>query len=399
MIKIAINANSTNPPLTGIGHLTANIAKILQDDPTVKLSLFKNGAWSPRLEETLTAVENSHLKRNFLSNLFYKIKAQSPQAARMIGRLIPFKQALIRKLLDKSFRAGLRSGHADVYVEPNFLPLSYDIPTVIFVHDISYIRHPETQPEDRNRDMRKYLPEALEKAAAIITMSHFTTQELISHFKISDKNIFVACSGADPAFKPRGVAEVAGTLDKFQLKFRKFILAVGTLEPRKNLRRAIAAYQTLPQHLREQFPLVVCGAKGWVNSGIDAAANQLIADGQLRILNYVKQSELNELFSAARCSCYVSIYEGFGTPILESMQSGTPVITSNISSMPEVAGKAGMKVDPYNIEDIKNAMQHLLENEDAWNKQIELGLEEAKRYNWNKCVEVVKEACHFAAGK
>ena len=385
MLKIAFNAHCVSHPVSGIGNVALNIIKILEKDKDVDLRIFYQGKWTNSLEST------SSITNTPIAKLMYFLRENKPSLLKNIKKIAPYRSHFA-KIVEKEIYSPFKDGwQPNIFIEPNYFGYDYSNPTVVIAHDLSHIRCPETHPQDRIDLMNHHFPKAIEKSAAIIAISQFTKNEILENFDISAEKIFLGCNGADENFKCRNATEVAATLEKFNLSYRKFFLSVGTLEPRKNLHRVIAAYQTLPDNIRNEFPLIICGAKGWGETILEANIKQLIDSNQLRILNYVSQTDLYNLFSSARSVCYVSIYEGFGLPVLEAMQSGTPIITSNISSMPEVVGKAGLKVNPYEITEIAEALQNIAVNDKLFQEQIVLGLSESKRYSWQKCANIIKE--------
>jgi alpha-1,3-rhamnosyl/mannosyltransferase len=164
------------------------------------------------------------------------------------------------------------------------------------------------------------------------------------------------------------------------------MLSVGTLEPRKNLARCIAAFASLPQALRAACPLVIAGGAGW-GEALPPSAQSLVAAGELRLTGYVDASVLPYLYGGARLLAYPSIYEGFGLPPLEAMACGVPVIASNLSSLPEVVGDAGLLVDPADERAIAEAMRTLLEDPERASALARAGLERARGFSWRRCAE------------
>jgi alpha-1,3-rhamnosyl/mannosyltransferase len=164
-------------------------------------------------------------------------------------------------------------------------------------------------------------------------------------------------------------------------------LAVGTLEPRKNLLQAIDAYAGLPEAIRKSTPLVIAGMKGWLAEELQTRIRTYEERGEVRWLGYVSAEILPMLYAGARMLVYPSLYEGFGLPVLEAMASGIPVIASNQASLPEVAGEAGIMVDPRDCEALRDAMLRLIEDEQEVRCRIDLGFAQAARFTWRSCAE------------
>ena len=178
-----------------------------------------------------------------------------------------------------------------------------------------------------------------------------------------------------------------------------YLLAIGTLEPRKNLISALKAYSLLSDNLRDRYPLVIGGMRGWLTDDLDRAIDPMIRKGQVRLLGFVPDSDLNALYSGARAFIYPSLYEGFGLPPLEAMASGTPVITSNRASLPEVVGDAGIQVEPLDIDQLSQAMQLLLEDDNLHRVLQQRGLERASRFTWEDTALKTYEVFRSVAGQ
>jgi alpha-1,3-rhamnosyl/mannosyltransferase len=164
-------------------------------------------------------------------------------------------------------------------------------------------------------------------------------------------------------------------------------LAVSTLEPRKNLPRLLMAYARLPEALRARHPLALVGAKGWLNAELEQHLAPLERTGQLRRLGYVSQEDLPALYAGAHAFAYPSLYEGFGLPLLEAMASGAPALSSRCSSLPEVAGAAALLIDPEDLDALTAGLERLLDDA-PWRVQARArGLEQARRFSWERCVE------------
>lgn len=273
------------------------------------------------------------------------------------------------------------------YHEPNMIPRPYDGVCVTTFHDLTWHRHPEAMPDERRRWIDRHLARSLAQADRIITDTAFVRDEVAGVLGVDPQRIDVVPLGVSPAYRPRAGEELAPLLARRDLGVRGYLLAVGTVEPRKNLRRLLRAYTRLPQALTGRFPLVVTGASGWDNEGELADLSALERAGRIRYLGYTSADELAALYAGARGFVFPSLYEGFGLPVLEAMASGTPVVCSSSPSLAEVLGGHGHRVDPLDEADIAAGLRAVLEDDAGNRRFVEAGLEHAAGFIWRRCAE------------
>ena len=376
-VSLVIGTRSLVQPLTGIGHYTYNLSRALRHFSEFEISYFNGYTWTKRVE----VAQKSH----------------STQLKSLVKKCVPNAYGLLRHLQQKNFNR--QPEKFNLYHEPSFLPFKNNGPTVITVHDLSYLKHPESHPAERVRELNKRLPKAIADAACIITDSNFTKNELLATFNIDSNKVKAIHLGKSDDFYPRSAIETAEKIKQYGLNNQRYVLSVGTLEPRKNLEKLIHAYQKLPQTMAEQFPLVVVGASGWKEGGIRNALNKLAAQHKARLLGYVPTEDLPFLYTGASVFAYPSIYEGFGLPVLEAMACGTPVIASNSTSVPEVLGDAGVMIDVNNIDVLAEKIQMLCEDEVARKKLSDIGLIQSAKFNWDNCAKQTVDAYHYALAR
>lgn len=375
-IKLAVNATSLLSPFTGIGQYTRQLFMEIERQPQIELFYFYGAAWGDKLRDSaFPGIAN--------------IK-------RFIKKLVPSPYAVSRMFQQMRFNAGNRRLRPDLYHEPGFLPFHFDGPCVITVHDLSHIRYPETHPVDRVKIMNELLPDAIRNSARILVDSEFVKQEIISTFGSRPDKIHAVPLGVSGRYRPMAPAETLPCTQRYGLVYSQYLLAASTLEPRKNLVQALEAFKTLPEKVRETHPLVIAGMKGWLTDSLESKMAELERKGQVRLLGYVPNELMPQLYAGATMLLYPSIYEGFGLPPLEAMASGVPVITSNQSSIPEVVGEVGIMVDPYDVQAMTEAITRLIDNPDEKARRSLEGVERARSFTWEKCakqtLEVYKKA-------
>ena len=383
-LKLAVNAGALLAPSTGVGQYVQHLMREVVRYDDIEARFFYAKAWS----ETVGAPPNAVWRgaRRLRSGL---------------GRVLPSTYLLSRWYQELNFWYGTRRAAFDLYHEPNFIPFRFKGPTVVTVHDLSFMAHPDSHPQERISALSKYVPWAVNKAEHVIVDSEFIRRDVISAFGISDAKVSAVHLGVSDYFFPRDAVDCVPWLSTQKLSYRGYVLAVGTIEPRKNLIRLIQAYAALPQKLRDRFPLVIAGMKGWRDADINARLRGVRGQLDVRVLGYVESAMLPILYAGARVLAYPSIYEGFGLPPLEAMASKTPVIAANTSSIPEVVGTAAILVDPYDTAAISEQLRRVLEDDDAAKNLAEAGFERAKRFTWTSCaaktVEIYKRCVEVPA--
>jgi len=351
-MKVAVNTIPLLKPATGVGWYIYNLCnKFLRISP-YEFSFYYG--WFSRRVYTPSFKSSS-------ANLFLK----------------PFKALLRRALYYTSFF----SNRFDLYFEPNFIPLSFKARrTVVTVHDFSFIRYPHWHPEERIAYFNNHFFKNIYRADAIITPSKFIAEEVkqfIPDFAGKVKPIHLACDTS--VFN----TQAALGFEKFFSSFpEKYILFVGTIEPRKNLSTLLKAYSLLPDYLRKEYPIVIAGAGGWKNSSIKEQLKAFIEKGEVVHLGYVPIKLLAALYAKAYCLVYPSFYEGFGLPPLEAMSCGCPVIVSNVASLPEVCGDAALYINPAQAEDLVSTLFKLLSSVELRDSLVSKALLRASAFSW-----------------
>jgi len=278
----------------------------------------------------------------------------------------------------------LQRDHVDVAHFQYFAPPIAVCPNVLTIHDLSFERHPELFSMGMAWTMRLLLPYQVRRAAHIITVSHATRDDLVDLYDVAPERISVIHNGVAEAWRPMtDQTALRRGLARFRLK-RPFILSVGNLGARKNQLALVRTFGRLIKARRIECDLVLAGKPTESADGILAEIKRAGLDARVHVTGFVSQEELLCLYNAASFSAYLSLYEGFGLPILESMACGLPVLTSAISCMPEVAGDAALLVDPRDDEAIYSAMLRMTEDKALRESLRQKGLQRAQAFSWGE---------------
>jgi glycosyltransferase involved in cell wall biosynthesis len=276
-------------------------------------------------------------------------------------------------------------------------PLLTPARIVVTVYDLSYEHYPAFFATGVAAAFRQFVPRTVRRAAVVLTLSEFSRQEIVRCYDVPPEKVVVTLCAADPMFRPlKDEARLAAVRARYGTGDR-FILCVGDLQPRKNLKRLIAAYVRLRQADAMRPKLVVVGRKVWLYDDIFAAARASGYADELIFTGYVPDEDLVMLYNAADVFVYPSLYEGFGLPPLEAMTCGTPVITSNTSSLPEVVGDAALTVDPVDVEALARAMATVLADTDLRARLSACGRQRAAAFSWEAAARTILRAYHMVA--
>ncbi|WP_035215154.1 glycosyltransferase family 4 protein [Desulfobulbus elongatus] len=363
-LRIGINATALLSPRTGIGQYIYHLGRQLLESDEVEPHFFYANYW----RRTLRSEAVPH---------FSAIKDY-------IMRFVPQPYVVFRFLMQMRFTAGLRHHPVELYHEPNYFAFKFPGPSVVTVHDASWVRHPETHPSERLAAISRYLQRSLDGASAILTDSEFVKNEIIELFGVPPEKIFPVLLGVSPDFYPRQPKECRDFFAEQELTFGNYVLSVSTLEPRKNISRLIDAYSLLPPELQRHFPLVLVGMRGWLTSGLEARMKPLVERGVVKPLGYVHDVAMPLIYSGAAAFVFPSLYEGFGLPVLEAMACGVPVISSSTSSLPEVVGDAGILVDPLDVEAMSASLHRILEDRVVAAELSGRGIQRAAGFSWER---------------
>lgn len=274
------------------------------------------------------------------------------------------------------------TGPVDLFHSPNFiLPPVRRAKTLLTVHDLSFIRHPQGAVAKLRRWLKRVVPRSIARADHILADSHSTKDDLMDIFRVDAARITVVGAGVEARFQPiNDAAQREAVRQRYRLP-TPFILGLGTLEPRKNFTGLIDAFNQSP--VRESHHLVIAGGKGWLYDDVFAAAESSPVTERIHLIGFVADDDLPTLYSLADLFAYPSHYEGFGIPVIEAMACGTPVVCADNSSLPEVAGSAALQVTATDTPALAEALACLVRDQSLREETIAQGFEQARRFTWS----------------
>ena len=341
-MNVVINGLAALKPRTGVGHYVAHLTDALRREfPADEFRLYPD----PRLSKWLATAPSRGGIPAGMPGRGAGVKSRLKSAARRVAGL----------------HFALAARGAGVYHEPNFLPFPSRLPTVVTVHDLSVIRHPEWHPADRVGLHRAKFSHAVRAARAVIVVSESVREELLEFAPLDPARVITVHNGLDPSMRPPSEADTARVRATHHLPGRYF-LAVGTVEPRKNLLVAMRAFAALPESARRDCPLILAGPWGWRADREREEFERLAAPAGARHLGYVPAADLPALLANAQALVYPSFYEGFGLPPVEMLAlRGRVLASSGCRAVAEVCGEFAEKLDANDVEAWRDAFLRLVE--------------------------------------
>jgi glycosyltransferase involved in cell wall biosynthesis len=271
-----------------------------------------------------------------------------------------------------------------IWIQPyGFCSLSSSIPQILVVHDLAFQAFPESVSWQHRWFYKIFTPRFLKKANSIITVSTFSKNSIETYYPFTKNRIQIIPGAARSDFQPINW-ELKSPIKKEFTNGNEYFICVGSIHPRKNMMNLLKAFSLFKKWNKSNMKLVFTGRMGWKFADFEEKLKTYKYRDDIVLTGFLEEEKLHQLTAAAYASLYMSKYEGFGLPIVEAMQSGVPVITSNLSSMPEVGGDAVLYADPQIPKTIAEQMQMLYKDEKLRELQIEKGLERAKMYNWDR---------------
>lgn len=375
-MRVLINGLSAVGVRTGIGHYTNEMVRELRHfagDDAVHVC---QPDWVEHAKGWL-----SRLRRGV-----EKTRATDPSSGRSSWRhaLVDRVRRMGLSLYRWRFRRMSRRGGYDLYHEPSFLPVECDLPTIVTVHDLSVLLHPEWHPADRVAEHQREFERGVGRAMHVLAISDSARQEIIRTLGLPADRVTRTYMGVRPGLRPIPEVEVRQQLRELGLP-PSYLLHVGTIEPRKNMLMLLRAYCALPAAVREHFPLVLVGGWGWNSNDVRAYLHDEARHQGVHCLGYLPEEHLPCLYNGARALVFPSFYEGFGLPPVEMLACGGAVLASTAGAVAETAGRRACLIDPDDLDGWNQAMARVCLDDDWWHHLRQGAVEAARPFTWQRC--------------
>jgi glycosyltransferase involved in cell wall biosynthesis len=377
-VRIVFDSRCFFEPKTGVGHYAHNLLKTLLDldrenDYTLFYGLTARSSRKPLPEFTRKGVTNILVR---WPGRFFDIFVDK------------FPNVPVDRLV----------GEYDVFHCPNFVPPPLKGNVVITVHDMVYKVYPGFFPETIRRSLTRHLARAAGNARRVIADSASTKQDIIKFLEVDPDKISVIYPAAASYFKPIKDRRLIDAAKRRYGIDGDYIGFFATLEPRKNAISLIRAYSRLKREGQTKHKLVLAGSTGWDSDDVFKLISKLGLESDVIGTDYVPDEDLPLLMNGAEVVVYPSLYEGFGMPPLEAMACGTPVVTSNTSSLPEVVGDAGIMINPEDVEGLADGIESVLGNPKLQEEMRQKGLAQAKKFSWEQAARETLQVYKDIAG-
>jgi glycosyltransferase involved in cell wall biosynthesis len=352
--------------------------------------------------ETFKRITNSHPEHEFIF-LFDRPYSDEFIFSENITPVIigpPARHPFLWYLwFENSVPSVLKKFKADLFISPDgYLSLKTHVPSLAVIHDINFHHRPEDLPPVTRMFYRHYFPLYAKKADLIVTVSEYSRQDICSSYSVPADKVNVVYNGANPDFRPLSPDEIIKVRNAFTRGMPYFVF-VGNMHPRKNVPRLLQAYDLFREEYHDVFRLVIVGEKMFMTSEIGKILKHMKHADEVVFTGRLESESLCKVMGGATALTFFPLFEGFGIPVIEAMYCNIPVLASNVTSLPEVAGNAAIYADPYNVSAMASQMLALVSDNNLQQDLIEKGRERRLRFNWDLTAEQVWKCAEKMAEK
>ena len=298
-----------------------------------------------------------------------------------------------------SVPAALQKYEADIFISPDgYLSLKTSVPSLAVIHDINFHHRPEDLPYLTRIFYRNFFSLYAKKSEIIVTVSEYSKQDICKSYDIPPQKIHVVSNGANPLFRPLSRDEILKVRDTYTGGNPYFVF-IGNLHPRKNVPRLLQAYDLFREKVTRDYRMVIVGEKMFMTAEIERVLRQMKNAREIVFTGWLDPKSLFSVTGGATALTFVPLFEGFGIPIIEAMYCDTPVLASNVTSLPEVAGNAAIYADPYDVQSIAEQMIQIATDENLRKDLIEKGRIRRQNFSWDKTAEGLWHCIEELIGK
>ncbi|MFN4260427.1 MAG: glycosyltransferase family 4 protein [Gemmataceae bacterium] len=379
-MRLIVNQLSTLRRKTGIGYYTHELLRhFRQLYPEWHITAYPEG-WHRRLREYV----NAPAARPPASASTHDASVPAPMRSLLRQKVKGRLRRGIQEITAALFRRACRRKRCELYLEPNFIPLAYDIPVVVSLHDLSALLYPQWHPPERIDYYERHFAQVLKNGRHFLTLTHYVRRELIEQLQVAPERVTAIYLGTRADMNRLDRGYVAHTLKRLGLP-NDYLLYLGTIEPRKNIHMLLQAYVSLPVALRERCPLVLVGEWGWNAEEVAVFLHDEARHHHVIYLGYVEENLLPVLYNGARALVYPSHYEGFGLPPLEMLACGGAVLCSDAGALVEVFGRHAHIIPTADRDGWRQAMFNAISDEDWITGLRRDGASYARSFTWERC--------------
>jgi alpha-1,3-rhamnosyl/mannosyltransferase len=391
-MRVVVNRGTALGLRTGIGHYTAELLRCLHEQTAPgEIEEFPRG-WLGR-----AGAACARTRPRLEAHAAHKGGRRSALAA-LRGAAMHWLREGSRALTAAYFRAVCFRRKYDLYHEPNYIPLAFDGPAVATVCDLSVLLHPEWHPADRVSYFEKNFHRGLGRCAHFLAISEFGRQEIIRELGIAPGKVTRTYMGIRRGLAPLPADRVRAALARLKLPPR-YLLYLGTIEPRKNVLTLLRAYCALPPDVRGRYPLVLVGGWGWNSADVARYLRDEARHRGVVHLGYVAEEHLPVLYNGARALVFPSLYEGFGLPPVEMLACGGAVLASTAGALVETVGRKAHLVEPLDVDGWRSALWRVATDDDWWHGLRRGAVEAACPFTWEQCAADTLAVYEAVAGR
>lgn len=385
-MRVVMNGLAALKPKTGVGHYVAHLHRQLaRQFPDSAFALYPGGRLAGLVERS----------QRFLARGGGAAAGRPPAWRRLAGLGVHAAKHAGKVAAGVHFARRCHALGYELYHEPNFIPFAADLPTVVTVHDLSVLLHPEWHPADRVKHHERHFPAAVRRAAHVVVVSEQVRAELIRETGIGPDKVTAVHNGVGPEFRPLSKGEVDSCRARLGLP-RRYFLCVGTVEPRKNILTVLRAFAALPPGMRAACPLVLAGPWGWKSDAEREFFEATARPAGARHLGYVPAADLPAVYNGAAALLYPSVYEGFGLPPVEMLACGGTVVCSReAAAVMEVVGRHGLYLPAADVDGWRDALRQLADGAAG----PPGGVEHAARFGWDRAARETFAVYEAALGR